>query len=110
MHEIKALKAKLYAIGPFHPGKITQQWVRCGKKNCKCKDAQSPQKHGPYYLLSYAAGKKNSTIFLKENELEEAKAWLEEFQNFKSLTHALTEAYIHLAKQKRWHRDATQGL
>lgn len=102
MDSIAKLKAKLCDVGPFHPGKITQQYIKCGKKNCKCQDKVHPEKHGPYYLLNYSVGKKNSTVFLKEHEVAEAKAWLDEFQTFKKVTEALIEEYVKLAKTKRW--------
>jgi hypothetical protein len=99
---IETLKEALLNCGPFHPGKITQQWVKCGKKNCKCRDPINPQKHGPYYQLSYANGKKNSSIFLKESEVKDAEQWISSFNTFKAQLEELTAAYIDLAKKTRW--------
>ncbi len=102
---IMKLKEKLTQIGPFHPGKITKQLVKCGKKNCKCQDTQNPQKHGPYFMLSYANGKKNSTVFLKQDEVQLAKKWLSEFEQFKKTSEDLVNAYIQLAKDRRWNTN-----
>jgi hypothetical protein len=98
----KKIKEQLLEIGPFHPGKITQQYMRCGKKNCKCQDPNNTQKHGPYHVLSYSVGKKNSTVFLKSEDLEKAEAWIQSYEKFMTLAKELTDAYISLAKQNRW--------
>jgi len=99
---IENLKQSLVQIRPFHPGKITQQYIRCGKKNCKCRDEKNPIKHGPYHLLSYNVGKKNSTVFLKAEELQAAQEWLRSYEEFNRLTQELTQSYVALAKKKRW--------
>ena len=35
------------------PDSINEQYNVCGSPNCKCKDKKNPQKHGPYYYLSF---------------------------------------------------------
>ncbi len=102
IRKIQDLKAQLLKIGPFHPGKITTQYIRCGKKDCRCNHPKNPQKHGPYYILSYSIGKKTSTVFLKEHEVPEAQKWLEGYHGFKNTVEALVTAYVNLAKKGRW--------
>ena len=50
---IEALKGALAALGAMRPGSLTQQYNVCGKPHCRCKDPENPQRHGPYYQLSY---------------------------------------------------------
>ena len=47
---------RLCSLGPFLPGSISEQWNVCGTPRCKCKDPKRPQKHGPYYQLSFSVG------------------------------------------------------
>ena len=96
--KIQRLKLRLAALGPFHPGKVTLQYNTCGKPNCRCKDKQSPQKHGPYYLLSYAVGKRHSTRFVKASELRAVRKRIAEYEAFKKTVGDLTEAYVEWSK------------
>ena len=50
---MRAIQAKLAALGPIHPGSLSQQYNVCGNPSCRCKDPKRPRKHGPYYQLSY---------------------------------------------------------
>ena len=47
----------------MHPGSLREQYNVCGKAGCRCKDPKKPQKHGPYYQLSYTWRGKSSTPF-----------------------------------------------
>jgi len=46
------IKAELAALGEMRPGSLSRQYNVCGKPNCRCKDPQNPQRHGPCYQLS----------------------------------------------------------
>jgi len=52
-HKIAQLKQELAELGPMHPGSLSEQYNVCGKPGCRCKDPKNPQKHGPYYQLSF---------------------------------------------------------
>ena len=45
-----ALWQQMIALSPLCSGSLHQQYLRCGKKGCRCRDPKSPQPHGPYYL------------------------------------------------------------
>jgi hypothetical protein len=51
--QIDQIKQELLALGDMRPGALSEQYNVCGKPNCRCKDPRKPQKHGPYYQLSY---------------------------------------------------------
>lgn len=106
-NKISELKEALINSGPFHPGKITKQYIKCGKKNCQCNAKETPKKHGPYPVLSYSVGKKQSTVFLKKDDIAAAEEWLDEYNTFKTLVQELTIEYVKLAKEKKWHPTAT---
>ncbi len=41
---------QLMQLSPLCSGSLHEQYLPCGKANCRCHDAQRPQLHGPYYL------------------------------------------------------------
>ena len=99
---IAQLQQQLLELGPLHPGSISEQYNVCGNPGCRCKDPKKPQKHGPYYQLSYTANGRSSTRFVKKTELAEARRRLHRFRRFKRLNAQLLDAYLELAR--------TQGL
>src|SRR5207253_6297265 len=58
--QIEKVKAELLKLGPMRPGSLSQQYSACQKPGCKCVDPVHPQKHGPFYQLSYTHGGKRS--------------------------------------------------
>ena len=70
---VMTVKAEIEALGPVLPGSISKQWNVCGKPGCRCKDPKHPQRHGPYYQLSYTLAGHSSTMFLKPGELAMAR-------------------------------------
>lgn len=65
---------------PMLPGTLEEHYNVCGKAQCRCKDKVNPQKHGPYYRLSYSLKGKNSSVFVKS---EDAPAVLEMTDNYR---------------------------
>jgi len=93
---------KLVSLGPFLPGSISEQWNVCGTPGCKCKDQEEPQKHGPYYQLSFSIGGKSSTMFVARKNLAEVRRWLKRWKEFKDLSKQLAQAYVGLARSERF--------
>lgn len=92
--KIKQIKDKLFRLGHMLPGSISEQWNVCGTPGCKCKEKNNPIKHGPYYQLSFSVKGKSSSMFVKRQDLREARRRVQRYQEFKQLTMALTQAYI----------------
>ena len=67
---IAAIKRELAALGPLHPGSISRQYNVCGSPTCRCK-ADPPQRHGPYYQLSYTHRRKSTSTFVRALDLAE---------------------------------------
>jgi hypothetical protein len=82
---IDSIKADLLALGPMLPGSISEQWNVCGKAGCRCKNPDDPQKHGPYYQLSFTIGGKSSTMFVKKEDLGEVRERIEKHKRFRDL-------------------------
>lgn len=97
--KIEQLKAKLMELGPMLPGSISEQWNVCGTPGCRCKDPDNPVKHGPYYQLSFTVGGKSSTMFIKKEDLPEARRRIRRHQQFKTLNTKLVQAHVALARK-----------
>jgi hypothetical protein len=98
----KNIKEEILASRPFHPGKISKQYIVCNKKNCSCKDPINPKKHGPYYQISYSLKGKSKTRFVKENDIHRVQSYIDEYNRVKALLSDLSEAYVDEFKAKGW--------
>lgn len=85
----------------MRPGSISEQYNVCGKPNCRCKDPRKPQKHGPYYQLSYTHLGKSTTEFVKREMLQEVQQQLANYARFKELTEQWVQLSLRIAKLKR---------
>lgn len=83
-HRIAAIKHELAALGPLHPGSLSRQYNVCGSPSCRCK-ADPPQRHGPYYQLSYTHHKKSSSRFVRKQDLAEVEQQLRNCERLRSL-------------------------
>ena len=82
------LQPQLLALGPVHPGSISEQYNVCGQPGCHCKDPKKPQKHGPYYQLSFTWRGKSSTRFLRPEQVEPMR---QKVANYKRLRELMNE-------------------
>jgi hypothetical protein len=98
--KIRQVKKQLLELGPMLPGSLSEQWNVCGTPACKCKDPINPVRHGPYYQLSFSVKGRSSTLFVRRNEISEARRRVRRYQRFKELTMALTQAYVDLVRRQ----------
>jgi hypothetical protein len=92
--QIDAIKKQLAGLADFRPGTLSQQYNVCGTPNCRCK-ANPPQRHGPYYQLSWTRNKKSKTRFVRTPDLPRVR---QELRNYDQLQ-ALIEQWIDLSIQ-----------
>ena len=76
---IKEIQKTLSEMGEMRPGSLSMQYNVCGNPSCRCKDKENPQKHGPYYQLSYTHKGKSTTEFVKAEKVNEVR---QQIQNF----------------------------
>ena len=81
---IETLKQAIVRLGDLRPGKLSQQYNVCGKADCRCK-ADPPQKHGPYYQVSFTRNGKSSTQFVREENLAAVRLQLRNYQRLREL-------------------------
>jgi hypothetical protein len=81
---IDHLKQAVVGLGDLRPGKLSQQYNVCGKAECRCK-ADPPQKHGPYYQLSFTRNGKSSSQFVRKEDLTVVRQQLRNYQRLREL-------------------------
>jgi len=95
---IQQIKAELSALGEMRPGSLSKQYNVCGKPNCRCKDPQNPQRHGPYYQLSWVHQGKSTTQFIRPPLLPQVRAQIATYNKFRKLTDAWVNLALRLAQ------------
>jgi len=99
--KIKTVKEQINRLGELRPGSLSKQYNVCGSKNCKCKDKKNPQKHGPYYQLSYTYKNKSKTEFIRKKDLETVRKATEDYKEFIKLKDEWIEVSIELSKLRK---------
>jgi len=97
---IQQIKTQLATLGDMRPGSLSQQSNVCGKPGCRCKDPVHPQRHGPYYQLSWVHQGKSTTQFIRRSWVPHVKAQLATFRKFRRLTERWIALALRLAKMK----------
>ena len=92
--EIAQIKRDLQALGHMHPGSVSRQYQVCGKPGCKCMDADSPERHGPYHKLAYVHRGRPVCRFVRPECVEGLNARLAEYKKFRSLMDRWVELSI----------------
>jgi hypothetical protein len=92
--QIEKVKRDLVALGDLRPGSLSTQYNVCGTPGCRCK-ATPPEKHGPYYQVSYTRKGKSSTKFVKQKDLPAVRKQLKNYERMK----LLTDRWIELATE-----------
>jgi hypothetical protein len=92
--QIDKLKRDLVALGDLRPGSLSTQYNVCGTPGCRCK-ATPPEKHGPYYQVSYTRKGKSSTKFVKQKDLPAVRTQLKNHERMK----LLMDRWIDLATE-----------
>lgn len=97
---IEQIKGELVALGQLRPGTLTQQYNVCGTPGCRCK-ADPPEKHGPYYQLSYTWQGKSRSESVLPREVERVREQLRNYQRLRSLLEDWIGSGIELARMER---------
>ncbi len=98
---IEEIKLEIAELGEMRTGSLTEQYNVCGKQHCRCKDKKNPQKHGPYYQLSYTRYKKSTSEFVSKDRLDAVRKHLDNYKTFMRLKDEWLDISILLAKLNR---------
>ena len=97
---IQQIQAELVTLGEMRPGSLSKQYNVCGKPNCRCKDPQNPQRHGPYYQLSWVHQGKSTTQFIRRPLLPQVRAQIATYNTFRKLTDEWVRLALRVAQAK----------
>ncbi len=100
-HRIEQVKQQLTRLGAMHPGSLSEQYNVCGKHGCRCKDAKNPQKHGPYYQLSFTWRGQGGTRFVRAERLAEMRQKLANYKRFRELSEEWVDLTLELEQVER---------
>ena len=106
---IARLQQQLLEVGPLHPGSITEQYNVCGQAGCRCKDPKKPQKHGPYYQLSFTWQGKSSTRFLRPEQVEPMRQKVANYKRLRELMNEWVSLGVELERAEREKEKHTGG-
>ena len=94
LRQIAKVKAQMSALGDLRPGSLSTQWNVCGTPGCRCK-ATTPEKHGPYYQVSFTRKGKSSSTFVRMEDLNTVRRELKNYEVMKTLV----DRWIDLATE-----------
>jgi hypothetical protein len=100
-HQIEAVKKQLAELGPMHPGSLSEQYNVCGNPGCRCKDPKEPQRHGPYYQLSYTWRGKSSTRFVRQESVAKMQEKVSNYKRFRELVNECVDLSLELEQLER---------
>ena len=92
--QIEKVKRDLVALGDLRPGSLSTQYNVCGTSGCRCK-ASPPERHGPYYQVSFTRKGKSSSKFVKKKDLPAVRKQLKNYARMK----LLMDRWIDLATE-----------
>ena len=84
LRQIEKVKVQLAALGDLRPGSLSTQYNVCGTPGCRCK-ATPPEKHGPYYQVSFTRKGKSSSKFVRKEDLNTVRRELKNYEVMKTL-------------------------
>lgn len=99
--QIAHIKKKLVDLGPLHPGSLSRQYNVCGKPDCRCKAHPKPNRHGPYYKVSYVFRGRFTSRFVPRHKVRTVRTELANYKQLRKLTEAWVGLALRLAKEKR---------
>lgn len=94
LRQIERVKEQLAALGDLRPGSLSTQYNVCGTPGCRCK-ATPPEKHGPYYQVSFTRKGKSSSKFVRKEDLADVRRELKNYELMKTLV----DRWIDLATE-----------
>ena len=96
LRQIEKVKGQLAALGDLRPGSLSTQYNVCGTPGCRCK-ATPPEKHGPYYQVSFTRKGKSSSKFVRKENLNTVRRELKNYEVMKTLVDRWIEMATELS-------------
>ena len=97
--KIRKVKQEIADLGELRPGNLSRQYNVCGNPDCRCK-ATPPQKHGPYYQISFTWHGKSKTQFVRKEDLPEVRKQLQNYKRLRELVDTWIGLGMELSRLK----------
>ncbi len=94
--QIAKIKQDIDTIGDVRRGSLSEQYNVCGTPGCKCK-ATPPEKHGPYYQLSFTKNGRSSTKFVNSKCVRKVKMQVKNYSRLRKLVEKWLELGTELS-------------
>ncbi|MCP4160521.1 MAG: hypothetical protein GY760_10640 [Deltaproteobacteria bacterium] len=94
--QIAKIKQDIDTIGDVRRGSLSEQYNVCGTSGCKCK-ATPPEKHGPYYQLSFTKNGRSSTKFVNSKCVRKVKMQVKNYSRLRKLVEKWLELGTELS-------------
>ena len=94
--QVERIKQEIVRLGDLRPGSLSEQFNVCGSRGCRCKGSP-PQKHGPYYQVSYTRKGRSGTRFVKRQQLATVKRQLRNHARLRELVDRWIEKATELS-------------
>lgn len=88
--EHERLLAGLADLGLVLPGTLTQRYIRCGKRTCRC-HADPPVPHGPYWTWTRKVNGKTVSALLTDDQARDYQPWLDNARRLREITTRLEQ-------------------
>ena len=102
--QIENIKRQIVRLGDLRPGSLSEQYNVCGNPNCRCK-GDPPEKHGPYYQLSFTRKGRSGTKFVKKPQLPAVRQQLKNYARLRTLIDRWIERSSELCQLKLEQKD-----
>lgn len=93
---IGRIQEELAEIRDLRPGSLSKQYNVCGKPGCRCK-ANPPQKHGPYYQVSYTRKGRSGSRFVRREHVVAVRQQLKSYVRLRTLVDRWVELATELS-------------
>jgi len=94
--QVERIKKELLGLEDLRPGSLSEQFNVCGTPGCRCKKSP-PQKHGPYYQISYTRKGRSGSRFVRRHQVATVKRQLRNYARMRELVDRWIEAATELA-------------
>ena len=94
--QIDRIKQELLRLEDLRPGSLSEQFNVCGTPGCRCKKSP-PQKHGPYYQVSYTRKGRSGSRFVRRHQVAAVKRQLRNYARMRDLVDRWIEAATDLS-------------
>ncbi len=94
--QVERIKKELLGLEDLRPGSLSEQFNVCGTPGCRCKKSP-PEKHGPYYQVSYTRKGRSGSRFVKRHQVAAVKRQLRNYARMRELVDRWIEAATELA-------------